>query len=919
MIGKELGRYLVVDKLGQGGMGEVYLARDARLGRDVAIKVLPEAFHTDADRIVRFEREAKMLAALNHPNIAALLSMEEAANRHFLVMELVAGETLAEQVQRGPLPLTDALDVARQVADALAEAHERGIIHRDLKPANVKVRPDGTVKVLDFGLAKALDAPGLKPASVAIDTDSPTVLATRLSGGGVTGVSQMGVILGTAPYMSPEQAKGKAVDRRADIWAFGCVLYELLTGKPAFSGETISESLAAIMRDEPDWAALPPATPTSVSRLLRRCLIKDPRERLSDVGVARLEIRDANTGVDVVAPSVPATTPVPTAARRAPSRWLMLGAGVLAGAAIAAVIAVWNWPTPKPLPTMNLSLDWPGDIEWVGALGTGLAISPDGTHVAYIGRKGQTPARLFVRDLRTGETREFPSVDIALNPSFSHDGSQVGFIAGGKLWRAPVGGGTPFEIGTIDGTDRGVAWSADGYVYSGGSSGISRLPENGGSRETITTVNRAAGEVAHRFPAVVPGGRGVLFTIFKGPLTEARVAVVDLQTRSQRILIDRTSHSAVYVPTGHLLHLRESVLMAAPFDPSRLEVTGAAVPVLSGVRHNNGGAGHFGVADTGTLVYMPDEPQRVPVDAVWVDRTGRTTPLDIPSGPYANPALSPDGTRIAMERIVTQGRIAVAVWDLGRRAFTTVTRDAGLSEAPVWMPDGVNLVMTSRPVLGAVGRLTLQRADGSGTPTQLATVPLVQRAASTAEYAGSVVSDGTQVIYADFATDNDGIKVLDLSTKETRMLLPPGRSPRLSPDRRWLAYRMLESGLPEVFVSPYPNVGGGRWQMSTGGGTAPRWSRDGKELFFRGLGSRRSQMLSVKVPADGAFATARPQVLFDFQDVLSTAGLDDFDVAPDGRFLFFKPTTATPDAPHVIVNWFETLKRTAPPGGKPSP
>ena len=645
MIGKELGRYLVVDKLGQGGMGEVYLARDARLGRDVAVKVLPEAFHADADRIVRFEREAKMLAALNHPNIASLLSMEEAEGRHFLVMELVGGETLAEHLQRGPLPLTDALDVARQVGDALAEAHEQGIIHRDLKPANIKIRPDGTVKVLDFGLAKALDAPGVKPASGAIDTDSPTVLATRLPRGGVTDVSQMGVILGTAPYMSPEQAKGKAVDRRTDIWAFGCVLYELLTGKPTFAGETISESLAAIMRDEPDWGALPPDTPPSVIRLLRRCLIKDPKQRLSDIGVARLEIRDATSPAEAAA-SVPAAVAPIAPARRTPPPWLPLAAGIVAGAAIAALVAAWVWPVPRPLPSLNLAVDWPADVEWVGASGTGLALSPDGTHVAYIARRGQETPGLHLRDLRSGEIRELPTAGVVINPFFSHDSTQVGFISGGKLWRAAVTGGAPFEIGSVDASDRGVAWSADGYVYSAGGSGITRIAESGGSRETIISVNRAAGEVAYRFPAILPGGRGLVFTIFKGPLTDARVVALDLSTKTYRILMDRTSHAAVYTPTGHLIYLRESVLMAAPFDPSRLEVTGASVPVLNGVLHNNGGAGHFGVAETGTLVYMPDSSRRGPVEAVWVDRSGRTTSAGIPIGPYASPELSPDGTRL---------------------------------------------------------------------------------------------------------------------------------------------------------------------------------------------------------------------------------------------------------------------------------
>jgi serine/threonine-protein kinase len=907
MIGVTLASYRILDKLGEGGMGEVYLARDSRLGRDVAVKVLPDAFLSEPDRVIRFEREAKMLAALNHPHIAALLSMEEANGRHFLVMELVGGETLAEHLQRGPQPLTEALDIARQVADALAAAHEQGIVHRDLKPANIKIRPDGTVKVLDFGLAKALDAPGVKSGSGAFDTDSPTVLATRLPVGGATNVSQMGMILGTAPYMSPEQARGKPVDRRTDVWAFGCVVYEMLTGRAPFTRDTISESLAAIMRDEPDWAALPPGTPSSVLRLLRRCLIKDPRERLSDIGVARLEIRDA-----VDAPVHPSATHA--AVRPVPARphWLTLAAGLAAGAAIVGSIAAWLWPAPaRPLPALNLALDWPDDAAWIGASGPGLAMSPDGRHVAYIARTGGTTSpRLHLRDLRGGDTRALPAADVAYNPFFSADSTQVGFISGGRLWRAPVNGGSPFEIGNIDPTDRGVTWSADGYVYSGGGSGLSRIPATGGAREVITTVDRAAGEIAHRFPAPVPGGRGLLFTIVKGALADARVAVVDFSTKQWRILIDQTSHSAVYTPTAHLLYLRTGVLMAAPFDASRLDVTGPSIPVLTGILYNNGGAGHFSVADTGTLVYMPDGSGRTPVEAIWVDRSGRASPLDIPRGAYRRPDLSPDGARVAMERADAEGKTGVVVWDFDRRAFTTVTRDSGLGESPIWLPDGVTLVVTSRPLLGSVGRLVTQRADGTGAPTPLSTAPIQQMNASAGEFAGSVTSDGAQVIYADLST-SESVNALDVSSRAVRVLVPNGRSPRLSPDGRWLAYRLLESGLAEVYVSPYPNIAGGRWQISTGGGTSPRWSRDGRELFYRGLGSRKSQMYALQIPAGATPGTVRPQLLFELPGLDQTEGVDDFDVASDGRFLIFRAAAPRPDVPKVIVNWFEDLKRSA--------
>jgi serine/threonine-protein kinase len=897
--GSRVGPYAIEAPLGAGGMGEVYRARDTALNREVAIKIIPDLFAGNAERMARFEREAQTLAALNHPNIAHVYGLESRA----LVMELVDGEDLAERLKRGALALDDALPIATQIVDALEAAHERGIVHRDLKPANIKVRTDGVVKVLDFGLAKALD-PVNTPSNS--DSNSPTVLSPTFR----SGLSQQGIILGTAAYMSPEQAKGKPVDKRTDIWAFGCVLFEMLTGKMAFAGDNITEILAAVVRGEPDWSELPADTGASVQRLLRRCLTKDPKDRLSDIGVARLEIRDATDN----SRSAEAPPQLARAGRRSHA-WWMLAAGIIAGAMVA-VIAAWRmWPTPPSLPPLKLAIDWPDGLRWAGPSGPGLAISPDGTRIAYVAIGGSGP-QVCLQDLRTNEMRVVSPVDSPYNPFFSPDGTQIGFVANGKLWRAPVAGGTPFEIGSVDVNDRGVAWSDDGFIYSGGGSGISRIPESGGTREQITSVDKSAGEVAHRFPTIVPGRRGVLFSIFKGSLEDARVAVVDVTTKKWRVVLDRASHAPIYVRTGHLVYLRSGVLMAARFDPSRLEVTGPSTPVMSGVLYNNGGAGHFGVSSTGTIAYMPDSGTRAQADLLWVDRSGRTTATDIPRGAFSWPELSPDGTRLALESSTSQERQNIVVWDFGRHTLTPITRDSSVSEAPIWMPDGANLLFTSRLQLGALGRLFRQRADGAGTLTQITSGPLKQVYASGGEYPGAVLSE-TSVLYAVTGTDSDGIKQLDVKTGESHMLVPGGRTPRLSPDRRWLAYRTTESGISEIYVSPYPDVGGARWQVSTGGSSTPRWSRDSTELFYRGLGANRSHMYVLKVGGGATLEGARPQVLVDVPDSGSNT-LEEFDVARDGRFLVLKALPQQPPIPHVIVNWFEVLRQAVPTNAQSS-
>ena len=893
--GTRLGSYEIVDSIGAGGMGEVYRARDTSLQRHVAIKIVPELFATDPERLARFTREAQTLAALNHPNIAQIYGLEGTA----LVMELVEGEDLAERLSRGPIGIEDALPIAKQVAEGLAAAHDQGIIHRDLKPANIRITPDGTVKVLDFGLAKAAEPPG---GSSAMTLNSPTFTSPA---------TQMGVILGTAAYMSPEQARGRPVDKRTDIWAFGCVLFEMLTGRMAFAGDNITDTLAAVVRGEPDWTGLPGDTSPAIQRLLARCLTKDPKERLSDIGVARLEIRDA----------LGQATPTPRAAVPAPARarvvWWQPAVAFLAGVLVTAV-AAWMLSTAPPaaLP-LNLPIDWPTGIEWAGPAGPGLAISPDGTRIAYTASRIAENSELHVQSLVTNESHLVSSTERPYNPFFSPDGTQIGFISAGKLWRAPVAGGTPFEIGTIDQASRGTSWSRDGYIYSGGSDGLSRIPESGGTRETLTSVDRSAREVAHRFPTVIPGGRGILFTVFRGGLDQARVAVLDLSSRKWTPLNDQSGFSAQYVATGHVVYLRNGVLMAVPFDARKLTATGTAAPVLQGVLYNNGGAGHYSVSETGTLAYVPEPDNMVKATLAWADRTGRTSPIEIPAAPYRNLALSPDGKRVALQRRDGPARSSIVVWDFERRQFTPITRDSAVNEFPVWTPDGQHIVFTSRSQLGTVGRLFRQRADGAGSPVQISSAPIEQRFADSGELPGSLSRDGKKLFFTQVATSADGMKVLDLASGSAETILPlTNRTgyPRISPDGRWLAYRANETGISEIYLRPYPDVNRGQWVMSNGGGYSARWSRDGGELFFKGIGVNRSRIYYVSLDKVASPQSAHPQVLFDVpwaRPFSDAADNSDFDVAADGRLLLLILSDAKPPVPHVFVNWTSTLKPTS--------
>ncbi|HSD26224.1 MAG TPA: protein kinase, partial [Vicinamibacteria bacterium] len=655
MIGRTIAHYHTTTRLGAGGMGEVYRATDSRLGRDVALKVLRGDLAQDADGRARFEREARLLAGLQHSNIAVVHGFEEVDDIRALVMELVEGPTLADRLAAGALPVEEAVSIARQVAEALEYAHERGIVHRDLKPANVKLTSEGVVKVLDFGLAKALEVERTPQET----GNSPTLTVANTAAG---------VILGTAAYMSPEQARGKSVDRRTDIWAFGCLLYELLTGRRAFAGDTVTDTLAGILHVEPDWSALPAATPPAVVRLVRRCLDKDPRRRLQAIGEARLELEElaqvSASGRLVVREDAPVPSPV---ARPSGVRPLLLGAGALLGGVVLGALSAWllKPPPPRPVTWLSLGLAPAEQLTEGRPRFRAFALSPDGRRVVFSGsRAGSTD--LYVRALDRPEATVIPGTSAAESPFFSPDGRWVGFLAGDALKRVSVDGGPVTTIAALGsgngggyvppGRDvYGAAWTeGDRIVIGRFADGLHEVGAGGGSLSPLTKIAGRADTFAHRLPHPLPGGKAILFTRCRNLACESDVAVLT-EGGEERILVESASDGR-YVPSGHLVFAREGVLHAAPFDPSRLALTGPAVPILEDVMHatgsgapaRNSGATQLAFSATGTLVFARGGAQPlVHSRPVWLDRSGAEEPLSLPQGYYARPRLSPDGGRIA--------------------------------------------------------------------------------------------------------------------------------------------------------------------------------------------------------------------------------------------------------------------------------
>ncbi|MGH9253822.1 MAG: protein kinase domain-containing protein [Vicinamibacterales bacterium] len=903
--GSRVGPYEITGSLGAGGMGEVYRARDARLERDVAIKLLPEAFAHDPDRLARFEREAKTLAALNHPNIGSIYGIEEAPGIRALILELVEGPTLADRIVEGPTPLDEALPIARQVAEAVEAAHDKGVIHRDLKPANIKLRPDGVVKVLDFGLAKALEGgrgsrsgpAGVDPADAL--SQSPTMTSPAM----MTGI---GVILGTAAYMAPEQARGRVVDRRADVWAFGCVLYEMLTGTRVFGGDDVTDTIAAVVRAEPDWNKLPPDTPASIRRLLRRCLHKDVRERLPDIGSARLEIKDAQIDPgEPPVPTLPAAAAVSVTSRRKRVAWT--SALVLLTVA-AATLGVWYWRESAvvPEPEMRVEISTPRTND-----PRSFALSPDGRHLVFvaIGEDGQS--RLWLRPLSAVSARELAGTEGAAYPFWSPDSRSVAFFAADKLKRIDIAGGPP-QIITDASAGRGGTWNSDGVIlfasfeqFEQGGNGLFRVAASGGERMMIT---KPRAGTDHRFPHFLPDGRRFLFFVRAltggtGPastedaLAEAGIYLGALESEETHRLISADT-VGVYLRGDWLLFVRDGTLLVQRLDLSRQQLAGDPITLAENVHYEGGtlNVGAFSVSASGTVAYRTGGSVRRQL--TWFDRSGKSvgTMGAVDENGLGPVELAPDGRRVATHRIILGNN---DVWVVDSARTTRFTFDRNDDYYPIWSPDGQQIVLGSDR--SGAEELYRQPSSGGGREEQLMELP-----------------PGFK-IPMDFSPDGRFLmfQLFDPKTFSDLWILPfqgggkpspfvntnfDERSSQFSPDGRWVSYVSSESGRNEVYARPFRGSGG-QWQISIDGGVQPRWAPNGKELYY--IAPDASLMAVPVVVTGDAIEPGTPVVLFQTR-ISNATGLVrmQYDVAPDGRFLINVATDQESlSAITLLLNW----------------
>jgi serine/threonine protein kinase len=910
--GTRLGPYEIQSAIGAGGMGEVYRARDTKLGRDIAIKVLPASLTNDPERLARFTREAQVLASLNHPNIAAIHHVEETSDGPALVMELVEGEDLSQRIARGPIPVDEALPIASQMAEALEAAHEQGIIHRDLKPANIKVRPDGTVKVLDFGLAKLTESNAVAGSVSNALSQSPTITSPAM-------MTAVGVLLGTAAYMSPEQARGKAADRRSDIWAFGCVLFEMLTGKRAFDGEDVAETLAAILMREPDWNTLPSTTAPAIRTLLKGCLEKNRHDRFGDIAAPVFLMSERASLV-----ATP-TSSGSVAVRRDPhwQRLVPLAIGVVFGSAIVSAV----WFAIRPATTRVSRLAVTSDESQVFTINGGasnVAITADGSRIVYVGNKG---SELFVRPL---DGLEAVSIfkGAPRGPFVSPDGQWVGFFDGTSvLKRVAITGGPAITVATLDGASRGATWpSGDIIVFAtaAANTGLQQVSVEGGPVTVLTRPDRGRGDADHFWPELLPGGRAVLFTIvpFKGGADAAQVAVLDLKTGTQKIVV-RGGSNAHYVSSGHLVYAAAKTLRAVGFDPVGLETQGTPVPVVPEVLTTTPpavGGVDAAVASDGTLTYIRgvDVGAFARLTPSWIDREGRETTLGAPPRTYSHPRVSPDGERVALW--ANDQDSDVWIWDIRRSTLTRLTFTPGIDNFPVLTPDGQRLIFASER--DGIRNLFSLAADGTGTADRLTRSPNF-------EVSTGVTPDGRRAIFTETSPGTlDDIMEVDLNGNHQVVALVQSpfmeRNGIVSPDGRWLAYEANDSGQFEIYVRPYPEVNSGHWQVSSGGGTQPRWSHNAEELFYaapvgavRRVGVQRGSSWSPTTPT--VILTTPTNILRDAYipgDAIAIGG-STYDVSPDGkRFLVFKAATDAKVAPApqiVVVQHFDQeLKRLAP-------
>jgi serine/threonine protein kinase len=882
--GTQLGPYEILSLIGAGGMGEVYKARDTKLGREVAIKVLPAAFAEDKERLARFEREARLLASLNHPNIATIHDLEESEGVHFLVLELVPGETLAERIKRGSIPVDEALPLFKQIAEGLEAAHEKGVIHRDMKPVNVKITPDGKAKVLDFGLAKAMA--GESPDQDLSESSTLTRAAT-----------EAGILLGTAPYMSPEQARGKAVDKRTDIWAFGCCLYEALTGEKAFWGETVTDTIGKIVEREPDWHALPNATPSLIRSLLRRCLRKKANHRLHDIADARIEIEEA-----LSAP--------PSPSPQSPAHPRTSGLSIpITIAAVALALAIWSFMDRRSVTTPRVTRTTvPLTAQFAAAnISPQLAISSDGGIVVYCGERDGS-RMLYRRPFDQFTDTPIPGTDGATSPFFSPDDRWIGFYANGEWRKVNLQGGTPITVCTLE-NFWSASWASDDLIYfSPGPSEIQRVSAEGGEPEVVARLDEQKGEWGHLYPDVLPTGKALMFTlgdadaIDSNSMDDCKIAAILLPSGERRTLV-KGGTFARYLP-GYIIYMRGGALLAAPFNERKMEVTGSPVQVVEDVMWSPGaGAAQYAVSPGGTLAYLQgaalgEEPRSL----LWVDRNGKTQPITEDRLPFRYPALSPDGQNLAVS-VDRKGNADIWNYELMRGTLTRLTHTGGNEHGPIWTPDGQ--FITYRYALGHPRIMFNIRADGTGEPERILDGELDQ-------YTGSWSPDGKSLVFSQSHPNTRfDLWVLSRGDSEPQPVLTTPfdeRLPAISPDGRWLAYESNASGRFEVYVQPFSGPGP-RHLISIEGGEKPVWSRNGGELFYR----NDDKMMAVPIVTDPEFTPGKPQLLFEGGFFRSERDRN-YDVSSDGqRFVMIRSEgEPAPRQINVVQNWLEELKRLVP-------
>ena len=907
--GTRIGLYEISGPLGKGGMGEVYRARDTRLGREVAVKILPDALAADPERLARFDREARTLASLNHPHIAQVHGIEESSSSgsgpvRALVMELVEGDDLSVLIDRGELRVAEALTIAEQIADALAAAHERGIVHRDLKPSNVKVREDGTVKVLDFGLAKLVTGDLTGATGSGGPSSSPTITSPA---------TQLGIILGTAAYMAPEQAKGRPVDRRVDVWAFGAVLYEMLTGRRAFEGEDISDTLAFIITRDPDWTALPQDTPAGIRRMLRRCLEKDRAKRLDSLTAARFEIEEALAN--------PALDPSP--AQTLPTVRPTRGVALIVTAGIAAAVsATGMWWLTRPTPVVRsvshlLATPAPPDRLFLDGQTADLDVSPDGGWMAYLAYRGNTLyPELFIRRFEEARPTVVPNSANAQHPFFSTDGAWVGFGQNNDLKKVSVHGGAPQTL-CVQCTQgfRGAAFMEDGSVLLssiGGTTGIRRIPAGGGPPEPITQIDRQAQERAHIFPYPLPRSRAILFAVTTADGSGERELVVQRLGEGTRKTLVRGVQPR-YLPSGHLLYVSAGTLFAVAFDLTRLEIVGNPVPLVDDVLTKSVGTADYAIGMGSSLLYISGGVMQSGYALMIGGRQGALRVAEVPTATYIMVRFSPDGTRAVLDS--RSGDYDLWIWDL-RSQIERLTFGPTRETYPVWSPDSRMIYFVSS---GGDPPPALYRQDAarSGAPTFVVNVPAGMLPTTISPDGKSLVAH----VMAGAAEHKAGLYLIPLDGHPSPKRLegtPPGAmNADISPDGKWIAYQATDStdGIPQVYLQPFPDVAAGRRQVSGEGATHPVWSRRSGELFYRDI---QRQIVAVPVRFTPTFTLGAPVVLRNHPVVPGPARA--FDVSPDGETILMidevrsDRASGAPPQLHVLLNWVEDLKRRVPDG-----